>query len=161
VRPPAELRANASAAAAAVLFGASVVAVRVAVHDVPPVGLVVLRFGQAGLRCTEASRGAVMLATMPIWSALLGRIVGERLARIQVAGSRSRRWASASPCCSERCCCWRWLLSRAWSRRSRMDRQLLGVVLLDERRSGLFLLGFAAVVTGSCWPTGRAGGPDP
>jgi uncharacterized membrane protein len=50
---------------------------------------------------------------------------------------------------------------------ARMDRQLLGVVvflgvvLLDERRSGLFLLGFAAVVTGSCWPTGRAGGPDP
>jgi EamA-like transporter family len=39
-----------------------------------------------GLRYTEASRGAVMLATMPIWSALLGRIVGERLARTQVVG---------------------------------------------------------------------------
>jgi drug/metabolite transporter (DMT)-like permease len=129
VRPPAELRANASAAAAAVLFGASVVAVRVAVRDVPPVSLAVLRFGQGGLllvgillvvaprqlrtswkrlplfgllglvlyvlfpltfnvglRYTEASRGAVMLATMPIWSALLGRIVGERLARAQVVG---------------------------------------------------------------------------
>jgi drug/metabolite transporter (DMT)-like permease len=132
VRPaarPADLRANASAAMAAVLFGASVVAVRVAVRHVPPISLAVLRIGQGGLllavlllvvapdqlrvrwqrlrlfallglvlfalfpltfnfglRYTEASRGAVMLATMPIWSALLGRIAGERLARRQVAG---------------------------------------------------------------------------
>jgi drug/metabolite transporter (DMT)-like permease len=114
---------------AAVLFGASVVAVRVAVRDVPPVSLAVLRFGQGslllagavlliapellrvrwerlrlfallgvvlfglfpltfniGLQYTEASRGAVMLATMPIWSALLGRIAGERLVGRQVAG---------------------------------------------------------------------------
>lgn len=128
-RAPADLRANASAAAAAVLFGASVVAVRVAVRDVPPVSLAVLRFGlgglllagillvvaprslrarwerlprfallglvlfvlfpltfNVGLRYTEASRGAVMLATMPIWSALLGRAVGERLTRLQFAG---------------------------------------------------------------------------
>lgn len=128
-RPSADLRANASAALAAVLFGASVVAVRVAVRDVPPVSLAVLRFGQGGLllaaillvvapgylrtgwdrlllfgllglvlfavfpltfnfglRYTEASRGAVMLATMPVWSALLGRVIGERLARRQVVG---------------------------------------------------------------------------
>jgi drug/metabolite transporter (DMT)-like permease len=128
-RQPVDLRANASAAMAAVLFGASVVAVRVAVRDVPPVSLAVLRFGQGslllaaavlvvapellrvrwerlrlfallgvllfglfpltfniGLQYTEASRGAVMLATMPIWSALLGRIAGERLAGRQVAG---------------------------------------------------------------------------
>jgi drug/metabolite transporter (DMT)-like permease len=39
-----------------------------------------------GLRYTEASRGAIMLATMPIWSALLGRVVGERLTRHQVVG---------------------------------------------------------------------------
>jgi drug/metabolite transporter (DMT)-like permease len=39
-----------------------------------------------GLQHTEASRGAVMLATMPIWSALLGRIAGERLTGRQVAG---------------------------------------------------------------------------
>jgi len=129
VRSSADLRANASAAMAAVLFGASVVAVRVAVRDVPPVSLAVLRFGQGGLllaavllvaaprylrtrwdrlllfgllglvlfalfpltfniglQYTEASRGAVMLATMPIWSALLGRVIGERLARRQVVG---------------------------------------------------------------------------
>jgi drug/metabolite transporter (DMT)-like permease len=128
-RPSADVRANASAALAAVLFGASVVAVRVAVRDVPPVSLAVLRFGQGGLllaailavvaprylrtrwdrlllfgllglvmfvlfpltfniglQHTEASRGAVMLATMPIWSALLGRIIGERLSGRQVAG---------------------------------------------------------------------------
>jgi drug/metabolite transporter (DMT)-like permease len=128
-RAPADLRANASAAAAAVLFGASVVAVRVAVRHVPPVSLAALRFGlgglllagillvvaprslrtrwerlprfgllglvlfvlfpltfNVGLRYTEASRGAVMLATMPIWSALLGRVVGERLTRLQVVG---------------------------------------------------------------------------
>src|SRR5918992_258077 len=127
--PPADLRANASAAMAAVLFGASVVAVRVAVRDLPPVSLAVLRFGQGslllagavlliapellrvrwerlrrfallgvvlfglfpltfniGLQYTEASRGAVMLATMPIWSALLGRMAGERLVGRQVAG---------------------------------------------------------------------------
>ncbi len=114
---------------AAVLFGASVVAVRVAVRDMPPVSLAVLRFGQGslllagavlmvapellrvrwerlrlfallgvvlfglfpltfniGLQYTEASRGAVMLATMPIWSALLGRIAGERLVGRQVTG---------------------------------------------------------------------------
>ena len=128
-RPTADLRANASAALAAVLFGASVVAVRVAVRHVPPVSLAVLRFGQGGLllaaillvvaprylrtgwdrllrfgllglvlfvlfpltfniglQYTEASRGAVMLATMPIWTALLGRIIGERLAGRQVVG---------------------------------------------------------------------------
>jgi drug/metabolite transporter (DMT)-like permease len=125
----ADLPGNAGAAMAAVLFGASVVAVRVAVRDVPPISLAVLRIGQGGLllavvllvvapdrlrvrwerlrlfallglvlfalfpltfniglRYTEASRGAVMLATMPIWSALLGRVAGERLARRQVAG---------------------------------------------------------------------------
>jgi drug/metabolite transporter (DMT)-like permease len=128
-RPSADLRANASAAMAAVLFGASVVAVRVAVRDVPPASLAVLRFGQGGLllaaillvvapsylrtrwdrlllfgllglvmfvlfpltfniglEYTEASRGAVMLATMPIWSALLGRIIGERLSGRQAVG---------------------------------------------------------------------------
>ena len=47
-RQPADLRANASAATAAVLFGASVIAVRVAVREVPPVSLAVLRFGQGG-----------------------------------------------------------------------------------------------------------------
>jgi drug/metabolite transporter (DMT)-like permease len=103
---------NLAAFLAAVLFGASVAATRVAVQEIPPLNLAVLRFGQGGLllflylfisardllkvkrhdlpflvllgailftifpvtfnislRLTEASRGALMLATMPIWSA--------------------------------------------------------------------------------------------
>ena len=125
------LAANAGAFAAAVLFGSSVVAVRVAVQEVPPLSLAVLRFGQgglllvlllllagardllcvrwrdlpllillgavlftvfpvtfnAGLRLVEASRGALILATIPIWSALLARMArSERLAPRQVVG---------------------------------------------------------------------------
>jgi drug/metabolite transporter (DMT)-like permease len=134
LRPATELRgtlgANLGAAVAAVFFGASVVAVRVAVRDVPPVSLAVLRFGigglllllvalivrrealrldreivprfallalvfyalfplsfNVGLRFTEASRGALMLATMPVWSAVLARkAVGERLLPLQTGG---------------------------------------------------------------------------
>jgi drug/metabolite transporter (DMT)-like permease len=107
-----------------------VVAVRVAVRDIPPTSLAVLRFGQgavvllgatallrpellkvrpsrlrtyallgaiffsffplsfnAGMQFTQASRGALMLATMPIWSMLLARvIVGERLVARQILG---------------------------------------------------------------------------
>lgn len=110
------LAGNIAAFVAATLFGASVVATRVAVQEIPPLSLAVLRFGQgglilflcllvgvrsflqvnrrdfpflillgailfavfpvtfnAGLRLTEASRGALMLATMPLWSAWLAR----------------------------------------------------------------------------------------
>ena len=125
------LAANAGAFVAAVLFGSSVVAVRVAVQEVPPLSLAVLRFGQGGLllvfvlplvgardllrvrwrdlpllillgailfavfpvsfnaslRLIEASRGALILATIPLWSALLARIArSERLAPRQVVG---------------------------------------------------------------------------
>jgi drug/metabolite transporter (DMT)-like permease len=123
--------ANAGAFVAAVLFGSSVVAVRVAVQEVPPLSLAVLRFGQGGLlllfllllvgprdllrvrlrdlplllllgallftifpvtfnaslRLIEASRGALILATIPLWSALLGRMArSERLVPRQVVG---------------------------------------------------------------------------
>ena len=121
---------NFAAFVAAGLFGASVVATRVAVQEIPPLSLAVLRFGQGGLilflclfigdrdllkvkrhdlpflvllgailfavfpltfniglRLTEASRGALMLATMPIWSAWLARAARkERLILRQVAG---------------------------------------------------------------------------
>jgi hypothetical protein len=43
------LGTNVGAAVAAVLFGASVVAVRVAVQDIPPLSLAGLRFGLAAL----------------------------------------------------------------------------------------------------------------
>jgi drug/metabolite transporter (DMT)-like permease len=124
------LLGNFSAILAASLFGAAVVATRVAVQEFPPLNLAVLRFGQGGLilflclfigarnllkikrrdlpflillgailfavfpvtfnigiRYTEASRGALMMATMPIWSAWLARAAGrERLILRQVAG---------------------------------------------------------------------------
>jgi drug/metabolite transporter (DMT)-like permease len=125
------LTANAGAFVAAVLFGSSVVAVRVAVQEVPPLSLAVIRFGQGGLllvfvlllvgareqlrvkwhdlplllllgavlftvfpvtfnaslRLIEASRGALVLATIPLWSALLARIArSERLVPRQVVG---------------------------------------------------------------------------
>lgn len=121
---------NFAAFIAAGLFGASVVATRVAVQEIPPLNLAVLRFGQGGLilflcvffgarnllkikrhdlpflfllgailfaifpvtfnislRFTEASRGALMLATMPIWSAWIARVARkERLTLRQGAG---------------------------------------------------------------------------
>ena len=125
------LAANVGAFVAAALFGSSVVAVRVAVQEVPPLSLAVLRFGQGGLllvlvllfvggrellrvktrdlpllmllgavlfavfpvtfnaslRLIEASRGALLLATIPLWSALLARVArSERLAPRQVFG---------------------------------------------------------------------------
>jgi len=125
------LAANAGAFVAAVLFGSSVVAVRVVVQEVPPLSLAVLRFGEAALllvfvlmifrgrellsvkwrdlpllvllgivlfavfpvtfnaslRLIEASRGALLLATIPLWSALLARIArSERLSARQVVG---------------------------------------------------------------------------
>lgn len=125
-----DFTANAGAFIAAILFGASVVAVRVAVQDIPPLTLAILRFGQGGfllllllliwardllrigwrdvpylvllgvifftifpvtfntgLRLTEASRGALMLATMPLWSVLLARMAtGEHLSFRQICG---------------------------------------------------------------------------
>jgi drug/metabolite transporter (DMT)-like permease len=241
---PADLAANASAAMAAVLFGGSVVAVRVAVRDVPPISLAVLRIGQGGLllavillvvapdrlrvrwqrlrlfavlglvlfalfpltfniglRYTEASRGAVMLATMPIWSALLGRIAGERLAWRQVAGVglsvagialafvEPGRAIDADAMSlvgdglllltgllglvvflgvlggSAAFLLWTWALSRltptqvaVYVNLNPIVAALLAILLLDELRSGLFLVGFAAVVTGVllvAWPAHR------
>ena len=122
--------ANATAAVAAVFFGASVVAVRIAVRDVPPLSLAFLRFGQgalalfvglllfrrdrlrierrdvpylallgllfyavfpitfnAGLRYIEASRAALILATMPLWTVVLARrMAHERLTMRQMVG---------------------------------------------------------------------------
>jgi drug/metabolite transporter (DMT)-like permease len=117
--------ANVAMFVAAVIFGGSVVATRVAVQDVPPLSLAALRYGigglvlglclllgargllrvrwqdlpflallgillfavfpiafNVGLGLTEASRGSLMLATVPIWSATLARLAGrENLTR--------------------------------------------------------------------------------
>jgi drug/metabolite transporter (DMT)-like permease len=121
---------NSAAFIASVLFGASVVATRVAVGSIPPLSLAFLRFGQGGLillifllifrpgllrvklsdlpyltllgavlftifpitfnvglKYTEASRGALMLATVPLWSAWLAHIAkSEHLTLRQVGG---------------------------------------------------------------------------
>ena len=121
---------NSAAFIAAVLFGASVVATRVAVGSIPPLSLAFLRFGQGGvillicllmirpgllrvkfndlpylsllgavlftifpitfnlsLKYTEASRGALMLATVPLWSSGFARIAkSEYLDSRQVGG---------------------------------------------------------------------------
>ena len=125
-----DLGANAAALVAALLYGASVVAVRVAVEDITPLALALLRFGQgalvlvtallilaphllrikladlpflallgliffalfplsfnAALQFTEASRGSVLLATMPVWSVLLSPFFApEHLRRVQLMG---------------------------------------------------------------------------
>ena len=122
--------ANASACIAATLFGASVVAVRIAVRDIPPLTLALLRFGQGavvllaglalfrrdrlrveprdlpylgllgaiffavfpttfnmGMRYEAASRGALLLATMPLWTLVIARSVSrERLDLRQILG---------------------------------------------------------------------------
>ena len=112
-RAPADLRANTSAAAA-VLFGASVVAVRVAVRDVPPVSLAVLRFGLGGA------------AAFLLWTWALSRLTPTQVAV----------YVNLNP----------------------VVAALLGVMLLGERRSSLFLLGFVAVVAGVLlvnWPGRR------
>lgn len=124
------LIANLSALLATSLWGASVVATRVVVQQVPPITLAVVRFGQGtvallvvlllvappllmihrrdalslavagfviftcfsllfnlSLNMTEAARGALMLATAPLWSVLIGRIFsGERLTLRQISG---------------------------------------------------------------------------
>jgi drug/metabolite transporter (DMT)-like permease len=128
--PTGKLTANLAAFTSAVLFGASLVAVRVIVEDVPPTTFAFVRFSIGGLflmaclmvgwkgllrvsrgdllamlllgglifavfpviinvslSLTEASRGALMVATMPIWSAVLARLIGgEHLTRRQIAG---------------------------------------------------------------------------
>ena len=184
------------------LYGASVVAVRVAVQEIPPLSLAALRFGQgslllaaalllaaprllrvprsslpllallglvlftlfpltfnAGLRWTEASRGALMLASMPLWSVWLARRgADERLSRRQLAGVVLSVLGIAlafvepggrlvgGP---------RALLGDGLLLLTPVVAAVLGVWLLAERRSLAFVLGFAAVVGGVVlvnWP---------
>jgi len=112
------------------LFGASVVAVRIAVHDIPPLTLALFRFAQGaivlllalalfrrdrlridprdlpylallgaiffaifpttfnmGMRFDAASRGALLLAAMPLWTLVIARFTTrERLTGRQTVG---------------------------------------------------------------------------
>ena len=124
------LIANLAAICGSCLLGASVVATKSAVDEIPAISLAFLRYGQGALilllllfvknqsgfridkaalsacaplgvimyavfpvlfntsvRFTTASRGAVILATMPLWTALLARRFGaERLIPAQMIG---------------------------------------------------------------------------
>jgi drug/metabolite transporter (DMT)-like permease len=113
-RPRVDLRANASAALAAVLLGASVVAVRVAVREVPPLSLAVLRFGQGFLLLA-----GVMLALAPIGLrvarrrlpllALLGAVFFAAFGSPSTPGCGSRRPPGARSCwrpCRSGARCW-------------------------------------------------------
>lgn len=60
-----DFAANAGAFIAAILFGASVVAVRAAVQDIPSLTLAILRFGQGSF---------LLLLLLPIWARDLLRV---------------------------------------------------------------------------------------
>src|SRR5208282_4344697 len=70
--------ANAGAFIAAILFGASVVAVRVAVRDIPPLTLAILRFGQGSF---------LLLLLLLIWARDLLRIRGSDIPYLLLLGA--------------------------------------------------------------------------
>ena len=142
-RPTADLRANASAALAAVLFGASVVAVRVAVRHVPPVSLAVLRFGQGGLLLAVLLLVVAPGRLLVRWErlrlfALLGLVLFALFPlTFNLTPTQVAVYVNLNP----------------------IVAALLAILLLGERRSGLFLVGFAAVVAGVLlvnWPARRS-----
>ena len=73
-----DFAANAGAFIAAILFGASVVAVRVAVQDIPPLTLAILRFGQGGF---------LLLLLLLIWAQDLLRIRGSDVPYLLLLGA--------------------------------------------------------------------------
>lgn len=223
---------NLAAFIAAGLFGASVVATRVAVQEIPPLNLAILRFGQGGLilflclffgarnllkvkqhdlpflvllgailfamfpvtfnislRFTEASRGALMLATMPIWSAWLARAARkERLTHRQIAGilftftgvgivlaERGLNWQGSTLALTgdglmlltALCGAIYGVLAQRMLTRLTPTQVavyvnvnpivaiILGAILLTEKLTGVFVVGFVAVVVGVLfvnWP---------
>jgi len=73
-----DFTANTGAFIAAILFGASVVAVRVAVQDIPPLTLAILRFGQGGF---------LLLLLLLIWARDLLRIGGSDVPSLLLLGA--------------------------------------------------------------------------
>jgi threonine/homoserine efflux transporter RhtA len=146
-RAPADLRANASAAAA--VYG--LLAKRVLAVDSP-----------ATVTTWAMLFGAVLLLPVAVVEGLcpaIGRLDGQLLGVVVFLGVLGGAAAFLL---------WTWALSRltptqvaVYVNLNPVVAALLGVVLLGERRSGLFLLGFAAPSSpGSCWSTGQAGGPE-
>lgn len=126
-------KANAAAAIAALLFGASVVAVRIAVRDVPPLTLAFLRFGQgtmllaAGLALFRRDLFHVARRDLP-YLALLGVIfytifpVSFNAGLQYLPASQASLLLATTPL-------WTLLLARAVTRERLATRQIVGVIV--------------------------------
>lgn len=126
-------KANAAAATAALLFGASVVAVRIAVRDVPPLTLAFLRFGQgtmllaAGLALFRRDLFHVARRDLP-YLALLGVIfytifpVSFNAGLQYLPASQASLLLATTPL-------WTLLLARAVTRERLATRQIVGVIV--------------------------------
>src|SRR5262245_16334518 len=125
--------ANAAAAVAAVLFGASVVAVRIAVRDVPPLSLAFLRFGQGALVLLVAllivGRDRLRLARRDVpYLALLGLLFYAVFPITFNAGLRYIE-ASRAPLILASMPLWTVVLARRMAHERLTTRQLVGVLI--------------------------------
>jgi drug/metabolite transporter (DMT)-like permease len=126
-------RANAAAATAAVLFGASVVGVRIAVRDVPPLPLAFLRFAQgavvlgAGLALFRRDLLRVARRDLP-FLALLGFILFTVFA---VSFNAGLQYLEASPAALiiATMPLWTMLVARTVTRERLTPRQVAGVLV--------------------------------
>jgi drug/metabolite transporter (DMT)-like permease len=126
-------RANAAAATAAVLFGASVVGVRIAVRDVAPLPLAFLRFAQgavvlgAGLALFRRDLLRVAPRDLP-FLALLGFILFTVFA---VSFNAGLQYLEASPAALiiATMPLWTMLIARSVTRERLTSRQILGVIV--------------------------------
>ena len=124
--------ANAAAGFAAILFGASVVAVRIAVRDVPPLTLALLRFGQGAL---------VLLVAVAVFRRDLLRVDREHLPYLALLGTiffavfpvtfnAGMRYVDASHggLLLATMPLWTIMISRLFSRDELSPRQVIGVL---------------------------------
>jgi drug/metabolite transporter (DMT)-like permease len=126
-------RANAAAATAAILFGASVVGVRIAVRDVAPLPLAFLRFAQgalvlgAGLALFRRDLFRVSKRDLP-YLALLGFILFTVFA---VSFNAGLQYLEASPAALLMATMplWTMLVARSVTRERLTTRQILGVIV--------------------------------
>jgi drug/metabolite transporter (DMT)-like permease len=126
-------KANAAAATAAILFGASVVAVRIAVRDVPPMTLAFLRFGQgvvvlgAGLALFRRDLLRVSRRDLP-FLALLG-LVFYTIFPVTFNAGLQYLEASQAALLLATLPLWTLLLARSVARERLLPRQVGGVAL--------------------------------
>ena len=125
-------KANAAAATAALLFGASVVAVRIAVRDVPPLTLALLRFGQGafvlGIGLALFRRDLLRVARRDLpYLALLGFIFYTVFPVTFNAGLQHLEAAPAALLLATTPL-WTLLIARSVTRERLTTRQVIGVV---------------------------------